>query len=154
MCGSTLIVVPACAKPPKPVRLCVVLVSRISANGSWLTLCSLPLPLSFTSSCGAETSRARLFVCNGGYGSIMLALANGVPVLSAGKREGKNDINARVDHFGVGIDLRTEQPTARQIARGVERVLGDARYATAAARVRDELGRYDPLDLITREVEA
>ena len=61
---------------------------------------------------------ADLFICNGGYGSILLALRNGVPVLSAGVREGKNDINARIDYFGFGIDLKTERPTTEKIAKG------------------------------------
>jgi hypothetical protein len=38
------------------------------------------------------------------------AISKGVPLLVAGVREGKNDINARVDYFGVGNDLRTERP--------------------------------------------
>jgi UDP:flavonoid glycosyltransferase YjiC (YdhE family) len=97
--------------------------------------------------------RARLFVCNGGYGSIMLALTHGLPVLSAGVREGKNDVNARVDHFGVGIDLRTERPTPRQVAAGIARILGDRRYAARAARLREEFERYEPLELIARELD-
>ncbi len=96
--------------------------------------------------------RSALFICNGGYGSIMLALANGVPLVTAGKREGKSDVNARVDHFGVGIDLRTEHPKPKAIAKGVRRILGDDRYATRAAALRDELRNYHPLDLITREL--
>ena len=92
--------------------------------------------------------RTRLLVCNGGYGSVMLALSNGVPVLAAGKREGKNDINARIDYFGVGIDLRTERPAATRIAKGVARILADPGYAERAARLRDELRSYEPIDLV------
>lgn len=103
---------------------------------------------------GLLFEHARLFICNGGYGSILLALTNGVPVLSAGKLEGKTDINARVDYFGVGVDLRIEGPTTRQIARGVDRILGDDSYAARAARLRDELRSYEPLELIARELEA
>ena len=80
-----------------------------------------------------------VFVCNGGYGSVMLALSSGVPVLSAGEREGKNDINARIDYFGVGIDLRAERPAATKIAKGVARILADSGYSERAARLRDEL---------------
>ena len=98
--------------------------------------------------------RARLFICNGGYGSIMLALSHGVPILAAGKREGKNDVNARVDYFGVGIDLGTESPSRRAIARGVRRVHGDGSYAARAATLREELRNYDPLELISRELAA
>ena len=71
-----------------------------------------------------------------------------MPVLSAGKREGKNDINARIDHFGVGIDLRTERPAATRIATGVARILADPKYAERAARLRDELRSYEPIDLV------
>lgn len=98
--------------------------------------------------------RTRLLVCNGGYGSVMLALSNGVPVLSAGKREGKSDINARIDYFGVGIDLRTERPAAAKIAKGVARILDDPRYAERAARLRDELRSYEPIDLVASELAA
>jgi len=89
-----------------------------------------------------------LFICNGGYGSILLALSNGVPVLSAGVREGKNDINARVDYCGFGIDLKTERPTPAKIAKGVTRILTDKRFSQNVARVRAEFQTYRPLDLI------
>ena len=94
--------------------------------------------------------RARLFICNGGYGSILLSIVNGVPVLTAGKREGKNDINAHVDFFGVGIDLRTEQPSPRKVGRGVDRILTDRRYGERVERLRAELEAYDPHELVTR----
>ncbi|MCA1681230.1 MAG: glycosyltransferase, partial [Actinobacteria bacterium] len=59
--------------------------------------------------------RADLLICNGGYGSIMHALMNEVPILSAGKLEAKNDINARLAYRGFGLDLKTERPTPTQI---------------------------------------
>jgi UDP:flavonoid glycosyltransferase YjiC (YdhE family) len=95
-----------------------------------------------------------LFICNGGYGSILLALSNGVPVLSAGVREGKNDINARVDYFGFGIDLKTERPTPTKIAKGVTRILADKRFSQNVARVRAEFETYRPLDLIDGFISA
>jgi UDP:flavonoid glycosyltransferase YjiC (YdhE family) len=95
-----------------------------------------------------------LFICNGGYGSILLALSKGVPVLSAGVREGKNDINARIDYFGLGIDLKTEHPTPAKIAKGIARVLGDKRFAQSVERIRAEFETYRPLDLIDEYVAA
>lgn len=91
---------------------------------------------------------ADLFICNGGYGSILLALSHGVPILSAGTREGKNDINARIDYLGFGVDLQTERPTPEKIAKGVNRVLADKRFAQNVERIRAEFGTYHPLDLI------
>jgi UDP:flavonoid glycosyltransferase YjiC (YdhE family) len=95
-----------------------------------------------------------LLICNGGYGSILLALSKGVPVLSAGVREGKNDINARIDYFGFGVDLKTERPTSEKIAKGVTRVLGDKHFAQNVERVRAEFETYRPLDLIDGFVAA
>jgi MGT family glycosyltransferase len=97
---------------------------------------------------------ADLFICNGGYGSILMALRKGVPVLSAGSREGKNDINARIDYFGFGIDLKTERPTPEKIAKGVTRVLGDKRFAQNVERIRAEFETYRPLELIDGFVAA
>lgn len=89
-----------------------------------------------------------LFICNGGYGSTMLSLSNGVPVLAAGIREGKNDVNAHVDYFGVGIDLRTESPKPADIRRAAERMLSEPRLKQNVARLRAEFSGYHPNELI------
>ena len=89
-----------------------------------------------------------LFICNGGYGSILLSLSKEVPVLTAGIREGKNDVNAHVDYFGVGIDLRTESPRPGDIRRAAERILSEPQWKQNVARLRDELSGYHPNELI------
>lgn len=89
-----------------------------------------------------------VFISNGGYGSVMLALMHGVPVVGAGKREGKNDVNARIGDRGLGIDLRTEHPAPRRLARAVDRVLGDDRIRRNVAEIRDQLAACDPMDVI------
>ncbi len=96
----------------------------------------------------AVLERADLFVCNGGYGSVLLSLSKGVPILAAGIREGKNDVNARVDYFGVGINLRTESPKPDAIRRAAERLLSEPRWKQSAQRLRDELTGYHPHELI------
>jgi UDP:flavonoid glycosyltransferase YjiC (YdhE family) len=96
----------------------------------------------------AVLDRADVFVCNGGHGSVLLSLSKGVPVVGAGVREGKNDINARVEHFGVGINLHTETPTAAHVQRAVERLLNDPSFARRTQELRDELARYQPLEII------
>ena len=103
---------------------------------------------------GVLFEKTDLFICNGGYGSILLALSNGVPVLSAGVREGKNDINARIDYLGFGVDLKSERPTPAKIAKGVTRILTDKRFARNVARVRAEFETYHPLDLIDGLISA
>ena len=89
-----------------------------------------------------------LFICNGGYGSVLLSLSKGVPLLTAGIREGKNDINAHVDYFNVGIDLRTESPKPGDIRRAAERLLNEPHWKQNVARLRDELSAYRPNELI------
>jgi UDP:flavonoid glycosyltransferase YjiC (YdhE family) len=91
---------------------------------------------------------ADLFICNGGYGSVLLSLSKGVPLVTAGIREGKNDINAHVDYFEVGVDLRTESPKPAAIRRAAERLLREPRWKQNAARLRGEFSRYRPYELI------
>ena len=86
--------------------------------------------------------------CNGGYGSVLLSLNHGAPLLTAGIREGKNDVNAQVDCFGVGIDLRTENPKPADIRRAVERILSEPHWKQNEARLRDDVSPYQPNELI------
>ena len=91
---------------------------------------------------------ADVFVSSGGFGSGLAAFLHGVPVVGAGTREGKNDLNARVGYNALGIDLRTEHPKPTAIRRAVRRVLDDPRYRSNVARLRDELRSYHPVDRI------
>jgi UDP:flavonoid glycosyltransferase YjiC (YdhE family) len=97
----------------------------------------------------AVLERADLFICNGGHGSILLSLAKGVPIVSAGVREGKNDVNARVEFFGVGINLRSEQPRPDRIRHAADRVLGEPAWKAQAMQLRQELSQYRPYEIIT-----
>lgn len=89
-----------------------------------------------------------VFVSSGGFGSNLAAFLHGVPVVAAGKREGKNDINARIGHNRLGIDLRTERPKPAALRRAVKRVLEDPVYTRNVADLRAELGSYDPIEAI------
>jgi UDP:flavonoid glycosyltransferase YjiC (YdhE family) len=86
-----------------------------------------------------------VFVTNGGFGSVLAAMRHGVPVVTAGKREGKNDINARVAWNRLGVDLRSERPKPARIRAAVRRVLDDPTYAANVTKLRAELGSYDPM---------
>ncbi|HEV2121519.1 MAG TPA: nucleotide disphospho-sugar-binding domain-containing protein [Chloroflexota bacterium] len=96
----------------------------------------------------AVLKKADLLICNGGYGSVLLSLSKGVPVVGAGVREGKNDVNARVEFFGVGINLRSENPPPERIRRAVDRVLSEPSWKARAMQLREELSRYRPYELI------
>lgn len=75
-------------------------------------------------------------VTNGGYGTVQLALAHGVPVVASGVTEDKPEVCARVAWSGTGIDLRQRRPSGPQVADAVRNVLRDPRYRRAAQGMR------------------
>lgn len=90
-----------------------------------------------------------VFVTNGGHGSAMLALAHRVPMVTAGTREGKNDVNARLERAGVARNLRTERPKPARIRAAVAAVLrDDGGIRRRIERVGAALDSYDPLAII------
>ena len=89
-----------------------------------------------------------VFVTGGGFGSSLAAVLHGVPVVGAGKREGKNDVNARIGYNKLGIDLRSERPKPAAVRRAVRTVLEDSTYRTRVAEVRAELESFDPMATI------
>ncbi|MFH8788947.1 glycosyltransferase [Streptomyces roseoverticillatus] len=77
--------------------------------------------------------RLDAMVTNGGYGTVQLALAHGVPVVAAGRTEDKPEVCARVAWSGTGIDLRQQRPPVPALAKAVHTVLTDPRYRRAAS---------------------
>lgn len=86
-----------------------------------------------------------VFLTNGGFGSVLAAIRHGVPIVAAGKTEGKNDICARIGHNSLGIDLRTERPKPASIRAAVDRVMADPTFSSHVDALRVELESYDPL---------
>lgn len=99
-----------------------------------------------------------LLITNGGYGSITQALSHRVPLLCAGQTEDKRDTAARVSWAGVGIDLKTDGPSTRQVQEAAETILGDESYRLNAAKLGDELnglgGAERACDLLEELAEA
>jgi UDP:flavonoid glycosyltransferase YjiC (YdhE family) len=86
-----------------------------------------------------------VFVTNGGFGSVLAAIRHGVPLVAAGKTEGKSDINARIGHNHLGIDLGKERPKPSSIRAALGRVLADLTFSAHVEALRAELESYDPL---------
>ncbi|HYO75330.1 MAG TPA: glycosyltransferase [Thermoanaerobaculia bacterium] len=84
-----------------------------------------------------------LLLTNGGYGSIQIALAHGVPVVAIGKTEDKAEIANRVEYSGVGVGLKVQVPTELQIRDAVTRVLTTPTFAARAEAMRYELAGLD-----------
>jgi UDP:flavonoid glycosyltransferase YjiC (YdhE family) len=94
-----------------------------------------------------------VFVTNGGFGSVLAAMRHGVPVVAAGKTEGKNDIDARVGYNHLGVDLRTERPKPTRIRAALRRVLANPTYSTNVKALRAELDAYDAFARIEAVLE-
>jgi MGT family glycosyltransferase len=84
-----------------------------------------------------------LLLTNGGYGSIQIALAHGVPVVAIGKTEDKAEIANRVEYAGVGVGMKVRIPTETQIRDAVLRVLTTPTFAARAEAMRYELAGLD-----------
>lgn len=97
---------------------------------------------------------ADLFVTNGGFGGVLLSLSHGVPVVAAGINEGKNDVNARVDHAGVGINLKTERPTQAAIRAAVDTVLGDPSWRKRARDMQQQFEAEDSVGAAVKIITA
>lgn len=82
-----------------------------------------------------------VFVTNGGYGGVHYALEHGVPIVVAGRTEDKTEVSARVAWSGVGIDLRTDTPSPKQVGAAVRTLLTDDRYRSRAAAIGDAIRR-------------
>jgi UDP:flavonoid glycosyltransferase YjiC (YdhE family) len=84
-----------------------------------------------------------LLLTNGGYGSIQIAMAHGVPVVAIGKTEEKPEIANRVRWSGVGIGLKVRIPSETQIRNAVSHVLQTPTYSARAEAMRYELSGLD-----------
>jgi UDP:flavonoid glycosyltransferase YjiC (YdhE family) len=82
-------------------------------------------------------------ITNAGYNGVQVALANGVPLIAAGRSEDKPEVAARIAWSGVGIDLRTSTPSEARLRRAVKTVLTDGRYRARARAMATAMAGYD-----------
>ena len=86
-------------------------------------------------------------ITNGGYGGVMLGIQHNLPLLVAGIHEGKNEINARIGYFKLGIDLKTEAPKPQQIRSAADEILTNPVYKSNVEKLKRELATYQPAQL-------
>ncbi|HEV7664382.1 MAG TPA: nucleotide disphospho-sugar-binding domain-containing protein [Chloroflexota bacterium] len=82
-------------------------------------------------------------VTNGGYGGVTIAMAHGVPVVTAGTSEDKPEVGNRVAAAGMGIRLKTAAPSGGEIRQCVRQVLYDLRYRERARALQAECATHD-----------
>jgi UDP:flavonoid glycosyltransferase YjiC (YdhE family) len=95
---------------------------------------------------------ADVYLTNGGYGGVLLSIQNRLPMVVAGIHEGKNEINARIGYFRLGINLKTEKPLPRQIRNAVFTVFTDPVFTENVKKLGDEFNRYDPETLCQKYI--
>ena len=93
-----------------------------------------------------------VYVTNGGYGGTILSIMNGIPIVAAGVHELKNEVCARIDYFGLGIDLKTETPTPDAIFNAAMSIMRNDSYKKRVIALRDEMKQYDSLVLCCRYI--
>lgn len=98
--------------------------------------------------------RLSALVTNGGYGTVLLALRHGIPIVVAPGAEDKPEVAARVQFFDVGVNLRTSRPTPKEVADAVQTVLESPRHRAKARAIAEVLEHYPSLDLISSTLES
>ena len=84
-----------------------------------------------------------LLITNGGYGTVNLAISHGIPVISAGLTEDKEEVSAHVQWSGAGIDLRVNQATPETIKHAVGEILTQPCYRERAQQLSLEFASHD-----------
>jgi UDP:flavonoid glycosyltransferase YjiC (YdhE family) len=88
-------------------------------------------------------SKVDVLVTNGGYGTVNMALARGIPCVVAGTSEEKAETAARVAWTGSGINLQTSTPSEAALRCAVRAVLDEPTYLSKARILAAEYARYD-----------
>jgi UDP:flavonoid glycosyltransferase YjiC (YdhE family) len=84
-----------------------------------------------------------LLITNGGYGTVNMALANGIPIICAGMTEDKEEVSAHVQWAGVGIDLRTNQATPEAVRRAAREIRENRVYQHRAQELEREFASHN-----------
>jgi MGT family glycosyltransferase len=84
-----------------------------------------------------------LLITNGGYGTVNMAISHGIPIISAGLTEDKEEVSAHVQWSGAGIDLRTNQATPEAIKHAVDEIFTQPSYGERAQQLSLEFASHD-----------
>jgi MGT family glycosyltransferase len=101
----------------------------------------------------AVLPHASVLVTHGGHGTVIKALAHGVPVVCIPQGRDQADNAARVEVSGVGVRLKRTAGT-RAIRRSVQQVLANPDYTLAALRMGRTIGEEIGAQAARHEVEA
>jgi UDP:flavonoid glycosyltransferase YjiC (YdhE family) len=88
-------------------------------------------------------SEIDLLITNGGYGTVNMAISHGIPIISAGLTEDKEEVSAHVQWSGAGIDLRANQATPEAIKHAVDEIFTQPRYRGRAQQLSLEFANHE-----------
>jgi MGT family glycosyltransferase len=83
-----------------------------------------------------------LLITNGGYGTVNMAISHGIPIISAGLTEDKEEVSAHVQWSGAGIDLRTNHATPEAIEHAVDEIFARRCYRERAQQLSLEFASH------------
>jgi len=92
-------------------------------------------------------------VCHGGHGTVMKALAYGLPLVVMPFGRDQMDNGARIEVAGAGIVLSPSSGPGR-IADAIRRVLEEPRFRSGAERMAEIIARDVRADRAVSEMEA
>jgi UDP:flavonoid glycosyltransferase YjiC (YdhE family) len=95
-----------------------------------------------------------LLITNGGYGTVNTALAHGIPIVSAGMTEDKEEVSAHVQWAGIGIDLRTNHADPEAVRTAARQVLDCPVYRERAKELALEFASHNAEAELLRLIEA
>jgi MGT family glycosyltransferase len=95
---------------------------------------------------------ASAVVTHAGHGTVIKALAYGVPVFCVPQGRDQIDNAARVEVAGAGIRLK-RSARSNAIRRSIQRLLDDPAYLAAAQRMATAIGNETSADTTSQELE-
>jgi UDP:flavonoid glycosyltransferase YjiC (YdhE family) len=95
---------------------------------------------------------AAAVVTHGGHGTVIRALAAGVPALVLPHGRDQADNAARVRSRGAGLQLKSSAPP-RAIAAAVQRLLAEPGFREGAERLGETVRRDAASGMLVRELE-
>jgi MGT family glycosyltransferase len=94
-----------------------------------------------------------LVITHGGLGTVLVALAHGVPMVCMPMGRDQHGNAARVTRLGAGIELAVDaSPT--EIAEAIRNALADSKLSRGARRIAADIGADIAADRAVRELEA
>lgn len=86
-----------------------------------------------------------VFITNGGFGGVSLAIYHGIPIIVAGETEEKPIVGQKVAQAGIGIDLGTASPSILQIRAAIYACLHNPQIQANCTRLSRIAKQYEPV---------